>query len=117
MSLGKALIVVGLGIAGYLLYTKFATQKQSLPQTQEQANATQVSNLGLDPVKGVESVVVSALGGASVPDYVVKDFVNTHNYGAFTKYAISQNQTTIVPQFRSRAEADAYHATHKTAYG
>lgn len=120
MSLARVLIVIGLAIGGYLLYTKFAANKsaptvQPQPMTQEQSNAIQISNLGLDSTTGIGSVVLSAIGNAGVSDAAIKEFVNTHDYGAFTRDVLNTNAKQAAqaqPVFTSRAAATAWAKSH-----
>ena len=117
MSLAKGLIIVGLGIGVYFLYTKFVSQIKTptVPKTQEQLNAIQVSGLGLDPSTGVGSVVISALGGASADNATLQEFVDTHDYGAFTRAVLNENikqQNQAQPVFTSREQAAAWGKSH-----
>lgn len=132
MSLARVLVVVGLAVGGYLLYTKYVAQNglktpglSTLPSDVSQMsgidaaqlanNVTQISNLGLDASKGVGSVVLSAIGNAGVSDAAIREFVNTHDYGAFTRDVLNQNAKQAAqaqPVFTSRDAAAAWARSH-----
>lgn len=51
--------------------------------------APYLRSVGLDPNQGLGSIVTGAIGiGGGIPSSVIDEFINTHNYGAFTKQAI-----------------------------